>query len=92
MGMARYILEEGLHNRSFIDSRCENVEAFKDSLKSIPWTGFRKLQVFLPNRSRQQPAFMHRVNPPPYSTPWHHRAYTRHRWCYGAGQPCHADR
>ncbi len=36
MGMARFILEEGLQDQSFIDSRCENFEAFKDSLKEYP--------------------------------------------------------
>lgn len=32
MGMMRVILEEGLHDRAFIESRCENFEVFKDSL------------------------------------------------------------
>jgi len=32
MGMMRVILEEGLHDRSFIESRCENFEAFRESL------------------------------------------------------------
>ena len=32
MGMMRVILEEGLHDQSFIDSRCEGFEAFEESL------------------------------------------------------------
>jgi formate dehydrogenase (NADP+) alpha subunit len=36
MGMARLILEEGLQDQSFVESRCENFEAFKASLKDFP--------------------------------------------------------
>jgi formate dehydrogenase (NADP+) alpha subunit len=36
MGMARIILEEGLHDSPFIEERCENFEAFKDSLADFP--------------------------------------------------------
>ncbi|MBN1191148.1 MAG: molybdopterin-dependent oxidoreductase [Dehalococcoidales bacterium] len=36
MGMARLILEEGLQDQSFVDQRCENFEAFKDSLRDYP--------------------------------------------------------
>lgn len=32
MGMMRVILEEGLHDQSFIDSRCEGFDAFRESL------------------------------------------------------------
>ncbi len=32
MGMARVIIEEGLHDQSFIDERCENFDQFKQSL------------------------------------------------------------
>ena len=32
MGMAKVILEEGLEDRAFIESRCENFDAFKESL------------------------------------------------------------
>jgi formate dehydrogenase alpha subunit len=34
MGMARVIVEEGLHDQKFIDERCENFEEFKASLES----------------------------------------------------------
>jgi len=32
MGMAKVILDEGLEDRAFLESRCENFDAFKDSL------------------------------------------------------------
>ncbi len=35
MGMMRVIVDEGLHDSSFIEERCENFEAFKESLKSF---------------------------------------------------------
>lgn len=35
MGMARVIVEEGLHDPAFIASRCENVDAFMESLKAF---------------------------------------------------------
>ncbi|MBE0480548.1 MAG: formate dehydrogenase subunit alpha [Dehalococcoidia bacterium] len=35
MGMARVILDEGLHDRAFIEERCENFHEFKDSLKAF---------------------------------------------------------
>ncbi len=35
MGMARVILEEGLHDESFIERNTENFETFKDSLKNF---------------------------------------------------------
>ena len=36
MGMARVIVDEGLEDKSFIESRCENFEAFKDALQAFP--------------------------------------------------------
>jgi formate dehydrogenase (NADP+) alpha subunit len=36
MGMIRIILEEGLHDDSFIQERCENFEALKESIKDFP--------------------------------------------------------
>jgi len=33
MGMCRYLIEEDLHDKAFIDERCENFEEFKGSLK-----------------------------------------------------------
>ncbi len=35
MGMMRVIVDEGLHDKSFIESRCENYDAFKESLKNF---------------------------------------------------------
>ena len=35
MGMARVIVEEGLHNQQYIDERAENFEAFKESLSEF---------------------------------------------------------
>ena len=32
MGMARVIVDEGLHDKQFIENRCENFDAFKNSL------------------------------------------------------------
>jgi formate dehydrogenase alpha subunit len=36
MGMCRIILEEGLHDKEFIDERCENFEAFQEALDNYP--------------------------------------------------------
>lgn len=35
MGMMRVILDEGLHNSSYIESRCENFDAFEKSLAAF---------------------------------------------------------
>ncbi|WP_248611981.1 formate dehydrogenase subunit alpha [Methanobacterium alcaliphilum] len=35
MGMARYILEENLHDTEYIENRCENFEEFKQSLDAF---------------------------------------------------------
>lgn len=35
MGMMRVIVDEGLFDQSFIEQRCENFEAFRDSLKKF---------------------------------------------------------
>ena len=35
MGMMRVIVDESLHDQSFIDERCENFDAFKKSLKNF---------------------------------------------------------
>ena len=35
MGMMRIIVDEGLHDISFIEERCENFEAFKESLENF---------------------------------------------------------
>jgi len=35
MGMMRVIVDEGLHDSSFIEERCENFDAFRESLKSF---------------------------------------------------------
>lgn len=51
MGMARVIVEEGLHDPEFIASRCENVDAFMESLKAFDLdtvesiTGVPKTQI-----------------------------------------------
>jgi len=36
MGMCRYILEEGLHDKSFIEERCREFEEFRKSLAEFP--------------------------------------------------------
>ena len=36
MGMIRWILDEGLQDQKFIDDKCENFEALKESLKEFP--------------------------------------------------------
>ncbi len=36
MGMIRYIVDEGLMDQEFIEQRCENYEAFLDSLRNFP--------------------------------------------------------
>ncbi len=35
MGMIKYIIDEGLADWDFINERCENIEAFKESLKAF---------------------------------------------------------
>ena len=35
MGMARYILDENLHDQQFIDNRCESFEPFRESLAAF---------------------------------------------------------
>ena len=35
MGMMRVIVEEGLHDKAFIKERCENFDAFRESLQSF---------------------------------------------------------
>ena len=35
MGLMRVIVDEGLHDKAFIDERCENFEAFKKSLEDF---------------------------------------------------------
>lgn len=34
MGMAKVIIDEGLYDKAFVEARCENFEAFKESLKA----------------------------------------------------------
>ena len=36
MGMCRVIVDEGLHDKAFIEERCENFEAFREELKNYP--------------------------------------------------------
>jgi len=36
MGMCRVIIEEGLHDKAFIEERCENFEAFQAELENYP--------------------------------------------------------
>ncbi len=36
MGMCRVIVDEGLHDREFIEGRCENFEVFLEQLKQYP--------------------------------------------------------
>jgi formate dehydrogenase alpha subunit len=36
MGMCRIILDEGLHDKEFIEERCENFESFREELKNYP--------------------------------------------------------
>jgi len=36
MGMCRIIYDEGLHDKEFIEKRCENFEAFRQELKNYP--------------------------------------------------------
>jgi formate dehydrogenase major subunit len=43
MGMARVIWEEGLYDKSFVESRCENFEAFEESLAEFDLDFVEKL-------------------------------------------------
>jgi formate dehydrogenase alpha subunit len=36
MGMCRIIVDAGLHDKAFIEERCENFEAFREELKNYP--------------------------------------------------------
>jgi len=35
MGMMRIVVDEGLHDRAFIEARCENFDEFKKSLQDF---------------------------------------------------------
>jgi formate dehydrogenase alpha subunit len=62
MGMARVIVEEGLHDQQYIDERCENFDEFKASLESytpdfvsdmtgLPWDDVvRAARIYAENR------------------------------------------
>ena len=43
MGMMRVIVDEGLFDSSFIEERCENFDAFKESLKAFDLTSVEKI-------------------------------------------------
>jgi predicted molibdopterin-dependent oxidoreductase YjgC len=36
MGMCRVILDEGLHDKAFVEERCENFDAFRQELQNYP--------------------------------------------------------
>jgi len=62
MGMARVIIEEGLHDQQYIDERCDNFDQFKASLESytpefvsdmtgLPWDDVvRAARIYAGNR------------------------------------------
>ncbi len=69
MGMIRVIIEEGLEDKAFINERCENFDAVKDSLKDYPLdkvemiTGVPRHQIVAP------PVYTPPVNQLPFVTP-----------------------
>ncbi len=36
-GIAKYILQQGLHDQSYIDAHCENYASFRDTIEQLQW-------------------------------------------------------
>ncbi len=63
MGMMRVILDEGLLNTSFIEERCENFDAFKESLNGFD-LDFVERVTGVPGEKIAQAARMYATNSP----------------------------
>ncbi len=63
MGMMRVIVDEGLLDSSFIDERCENFDAFKESLKSFD-LGYVEHITGVPAEKIAEAARMYATNKP----------------------------
>jgi formate dehydrogenase alpha subunit len=63
MGMARVILEEGLHDKGFIEENTENFEAFKESLESYD-LGFVEEVTGVPAEKIREAARVYALNKP----------------------------
>ncbi|MCJ7763850.1 MAG: formate dehydrogenase subunit alpha, partial [Dehalococcoidales bacterium] len=63
MAMAKVIIDEGLHNQSFIENRCENFEAFKESLAKFELPFAEKI-TGVPGEQIAQAARMYAQNSP----------------------------
>ena len=63
MGMARVIFDENLHDTAFIEKRCENFDAFKDSLKKFDLDTVEKI-TGVPKAQIVEAARMYATNKP----------------------------
>ena len=63
MGMMKIIVDEGLMDASFIEQRCENFDAFKDSLKDYPLSVVEEI-TGLPGEKVAEAARMYATNKP----------------------------
>jgi len=63
MGMMRVIVDEGLLDSSFIEERCENFDAFKDSLKAFDLDSVEKI-TGVPGENIAEAARMYATSKP----------------------------
>jgi len=63
MGMMRVIVDEGLFDSTFINERCENYEAFKESLKGFDLASVEKI-TGVPSSQIVEAARMYATNSP----------------------------
>lgn len=63
MGMARVILDEGLHDKQFVEENTENFEAFKESLESYD-LGFVEEVTGVPAEKIREAARVYALNNP----------------------------
>jgi len=62
-GMAKVILDEGLHDKDFIQNKCENFEAFKESLSAFELDNVEKI-TGIPKNEIIKAAKMYAENSP----------------------------
>ena len=63
MGMARFILEQGLHDESFINERCRDFDGFKESLAEFPMEWVEEI-TGIPREQIEAAARMYAGNKP----------------------------
>ena len=93
MGMMRVIVDEGLHDPEFIEARCENFEAFRESLAQYDEATVEE-KTGVPFAQIAEAARMYAQNSPASHPLRHgnHPAHPRNRQRAGHEQPRPADR